>query len=233
MPHPPRSTRGPRRARGPARLILLNKPFDVLCQFSRDGDRLCLADFIDIPDVYPAGRLDRDSEGLLVLTNDGSLQRRIAEPGFKMAKTYLAQVEGEPEDAALAALAAGVVLGDGPCAPCRVGRIDEPVGLWPRDPPIRWRASIPTCWLSITLTEGRNRQVRRMTAAVGHPTLRLIRWRVGPWALERLRPGQWREVPVVTEPAKAVTRPSAGGRPTRGRSPTRGHAAAGGSRGRD
>lgn len=195
-PAPGRAVSLPRRERGPRRLILLNKPFDVLCQFTREGDRACLADFVDVPDVYPAGRLDRDSEGLIVLTNDGGLQRRVSEPRFKMVKTYLVQVEGEPDDAAIAALAAGVRLNDGPCAPCRAKRIDEPDWLWPRDPPIRFRANIPTSWLSVSLTEGRNRQVRRMTAAVGHPTLRLIRWRIGPWALERLAPGQWREVPV-------------------------------------
>ncbi|MEZ5648967.1 MAG: pseudouridine synthase [Burkholderiaceae bacterium] len=193
MPHRNGPPPIPRRPRGPRRLILLNKPFDVLCQFTRDGERDCLADFVSVPDVYPAGRLDRDSEGLLLLTNDGGLQRRIAEPRYKMPKTYLAQVEGEPGEAAIAALAAGLVLNDGPCAPCRAKRIDEPRWLWPRDPPIRYRANIPTAWVSITITEGRNRQVRRMTAAVGHPTLRLIRWRVGPWTLQGLASGQWRE----------------------------------------
>ncbi|MCB1914011.1 MAG: pseudouridine synthase, partial [Rhodocyclaceae bacterium] len=181
---PARRTPRPAAERGPRRLILLNKPYDVLCQFTRDGDRACLADFLPVPDVYPAGRLDRDSEGLLLLTNDGGLQRRIAEPRYKMPKTYLVQVEGEPDDAAIAALAAGVMLNDGRCGPCRAKRIDEPRWLWPRDPPIRYRANIPTSWMSVTITEGRNRQVRRMTAAIGHPTLRLIRYRVGPWTLQ-------------------------------------------------
>src|SRR5690606_39057182 len=153
--------------------LLLNKPFGVLCQFTSDGGRPCLADHVAVPDVYPAGRLDRDSEGLLVLTSDGRLQHRIADPAHRLAKTYLAQVEGEPDEAALAALRAGPMLSDGPTRPCMARRIDAPDWLWPRDPPIRHRERIPTTWLEIVLTEGRNRQVRRMTAAVGLPTLRL------------------------------------------------------------
>lgn len=174
-------------------LILFNKPYGVLPQFTdREHGRLTLADFVDVPGVYPAGRLDRDSEGLMVLTGDGALIARIAHPRHKLPKVYRVQVEGEPTDAALAALRSGVVLNDGPTRPAQVRRIGEPTGLWPRDPPVRFRASIPTSWLELTLTEGRNRQVRRMTAAVGFPTLRLIRWAVGDWTLEGLAPGTWR-----------------------------------------
>jgi len=178
-----------------ARVILFNKPFGVLTQFTdREGRRATLAEFIEVPDVYPAGRLDRDSEGLLVLTDDGRLAARITQPGAGQAKTYLAQVEGEPDDATVAALAGGVTLKDGPTRPAVVERVTEPGWLWPRDPPIRYRAVIPTAWLRLTITEGRNRQVRRMTAAVGLPTLRLVRIAVGPWRLDGLAPGQWREV---------------------------------------
>lgn len=175
-------------------LILFNKPYGVLCQFSpeRGGPpRPTLADHIDRPGVYPAGRLDTDSEGLLLLTDDGRLQARIADPRFKMAKTYLVQVEGEPDAAALAALRAGVMLKDGPTLPAQAERIDDPA-LWPRDPPVRFRKSVPDCWIALTIREGRNRQVRRMTAAVGHPTLRLVRWRIGDWTLDGLQPGDWR-----------------------------------------
>lgn len=175
-------------------LILFNKPYGVLCQFSpeRGGPpRPTLADHIDRPGVYPAGRLDTDSEGLLLLTDDGRLQARIADPRFKMAKTYLVQVEGEPDAAALAALRAGVTLKDGPTLPAQAERIDDPA-LWPRDPPVRFRKSVPDCWIALTIREGRNRQVRRMTAAVGHPTLRLVRWRIGDWTLDGLQPGDWR-----------------------------------------
>lgn len=181
------------------RLIRFNKPHDVLSQFTdRDGaggTRRTLADFIDLPGLYPAGRLDRDSEGLLLLTDDGRLQARIADPRNKMAKTYLAQVEGIPDDAALQALARGVTLGDGPTRPARARRVAAPAGLWPRTPPIRVRKSVPDSWIELTITEGRNRQVRRMTAAVGHPTLRLIRWRIGDWTLDGLPPGAWEPIP--------------------------------------
>ncbi len=177
-------------------LILFNKPYGVLCQFSpeRGGpERQTLADFVAVPNVYPAGRLDTDSEGLLLLTDDGRLQARIADPRFKLAKTYLVQVEGEPDEAALEALRRGVRLKDGLTLPAEAERIADPA-LWPRDPPVRFRKSVPDCWISLTIREGRNRQVRRMTAAVGHPTLRLVRWRVGDWSLDGLAPGEWREV---------------------------------------
>lgn len=180
-----------------ARLILFNKPFGVLSQFT-DGSgtaRSTLSDFIDIPGVYPAGRLDRDSEGLLLLCDDGRLQARIADPRFKMGKTYWVQVEGEPDPTALQHLAHGVQLKDGPTRPAEVHRLADPV-LWPRDPPIRVRKSVPDCWLAMTIHEGRNRQVRRMTAAIGHPTLRLVRWSVGDWTLDGIAPGQWREIEV-------------------------------------
>ena len=177
-------------------LILFNKPWGVLCQFTNESTgppRPTLADFIDRPGVYPAGRLDLDSEGLLLLTDDGRLQARIADPRFKTPKTYLVQVEGEPDEAALAGLRRGVGLKDGMTLPALAERI-EPPALWPRDPPVRFRKSVPDCWLEITIREGRNRQVRRMTAAVGHPTLRLVRWRIGDWALDGIAPGEWREV---------------------------------------
>lgn len=176
------------------RLILFNKPYDVLSQFTdRDGGRATLSDHVAVPGVYAAGRLDRDSEGLLVLTDDGGLIARIAQPRNKMAKTYYVQVEGVPTDQALDALRCGVVLKDGPTLPAGAEMVDEPDWLWPRQPPVRWRAAIPTTWLRLTLREGRNRQVRRMTAAVGFPTLRLIRWSVGDWTIAGLAPGQWRE----------------------------------------
>jgi 23S rRNA pseudouridine2457 synthase len=172
-------------------LILFNKPYGVLPQFTDGAGRATLADFIDIPGVYPAGRLDRDSEGLMLLTDDGRLQARIADPKHKMAKTYLVQVEGDVGAEALAALCAGVRLKDGMTLPAEAERIDPPE-FSPRDPPIRVRQSIPDCWICLTIHEGRNRQVRRMTAAVGHPTLRLVRWRVGDWTVEGLAPGVWR-----------------------------------------
>lgn len=176
------------------RLILLNKPYRVMCQFTDAEGRATLADFVPVPDVYPAGRLDYDSEGLVVLTSAGPLQHAIADPRHKLPKTYWVQVEGLPSDDALRVLARGVVLRDGPTRPAEVRRIDDPA-VWPRVPPIRERRHIPTAWLALTLTEGRNRQVRRMTAAVGHPTLRLIRRAVGPWSLRSLQPGQWVELP--------------------------------------
>jgi 23S rRNA pseudouridine2457 synthase len=176
------------------RLILFNKPYGVLPQFTDEGAgpaRPTLADYIDVPGVYAAGRLDRDSEGLLLLTGDGRLQARIADPRFKMAKTYLVQVEGEPDEAALAKLRRGVELKDGMTRPAEAERIEAPE-LWPRDPPVRFRKTVPDCWLKLTISEGRNRQVRRMTAAVGHPTLRLVRWSIGEWTLDGLAPGEWR-----------------------------------------
>lgn len=172
-------------------LVLFNKPFGVLSQFTDGGGRATLADFVAVPGVYPAGRLDRDSEGLLVLTDDGRQQGRIADPRYRTAKTYWAQVERIPDRAALARLRAGVALKDGPTGAAEVARIDPP-DLWPRDPPVRARLTVPDCWLSITISEGRNRQVRRMTAAVGHPTLRLVRVRVGDWTLDGLASGAWR-----------------------------------------
>ena len=178
-----------------SRLLLFNKPFDVLSQFTDRGtpaERRTLSDFIEVPGVYPAGRLDRDSEGLLLLTDDGRLQARIADPKFKLAKTYLVQVEGAPDEAALERLRRGVVLNDGATRPAEVAAI-EPPDLWPRDPPVRFRKSVPDHWLRLTIREGRNRQVRRMTAAVGLPTLRLVRWSVGPWSVAGIAPGEWRE----------------------------------------
>ncbi len=176
-----------------SRLIQFNKPHGVICQFSRDGDRPTLADFVDVPGVYPAGRLDHDSEGLVLLTADGRLQARIADPKFKMAKTYLVQVEGTITEDALAALRNGVQLQDGMTRPAEASAIADP-DLWPRDPPVRFRKTVTDGWISLTIREGRNRQVRRMTAAVGFPTLRLVRWAVGPWSLDALPLGQWREV---------------------------------------
>jgi 23S rRNA pseudouridine2457 synthase len=173
-------------------LIALNKPWGVLCQFTDVQGRPTLADFVRQKDVYAAGRLDRDSEGLLLLTDDGALAHRLTDPRHKQAKTYLAQVEGDIDDAALEALCRGVVLNDGPTLPVEVHRAAEPAWLWPRDPPIRFRKAIPTSWISLTLREGRNRQVRRMTAAVGFPTLRLIRVRIGEHALNGLMPGETR-----------------------------------------
>ncbi|MCX7155193.1 MAG: pseudouridine synthase [Rhodocyclales bacterium] len=183
-----------------SRLILFNKPFGVLTQFTDADGRPTLADYIPIPNVYAAGRLDADSEGLVVLTDDGGLQARIANPRHKMAKLYRVQVEGEPTEEALQRLKAGVDLGDFRTRPCRARRIAEPDDLWPRNPPIRYRAEIPTSWLELALQEGKNRQVRRMTARVGFPTLRLIRWAVGDWTLEGLAPGQWRELEISGQP---------------------------------
>jgi 23S rRNA pseudouridine2457 synthase len=179
-----------------ATVILFNKPYGVLCQFTATAGRPCLKDYIPVHGVYPAGRLDTDSEGLLVLTGDGALQARITEPRHKLTKTYWVQVEGLPAAEVLQDLGAGLDLGDFLSRPCRVRRMEQPAGLWPRDPPIRERRHIPTAWLELKLEEGKNRQVRRMTAKIGHPTLRLIRWSIGPWTLQRLAPGQWREAAV-------------------------------------
>ena len=175
----------------PSRLIRFNKPYGVLSQFTPEGRWRGLKDFIDIPGVYVAGRLDADSEGLLLLTDDGQLQARIADPRFKMEKTYWVQVEGVPTEEALTALREGVQLNDGLTRPARARLLDQPPDLWARQPPIRERKSIPTAWLELAISEGRNRQVRRMTAAVGLPTLRLIRAAIGPHSLDGLAPGTW------------------------------------------
>jgi 23S rRNA pseudouridine2457 synthase len=183
-----------------SRIVLFNKPFNVLSQFTDKGTegtpRATLSDYISIPEVYPAGRLDRDSEGLMVLTDDGRLQAQISNPRYKQVKTYLAQVEGIPSDDDISKLTQGVDLKDGLTQKAEVKRIDPPNFLWDRDPPIRVRQSIPDCWISLTITEGRNRQVRRMTAAIGHPTLRLIRYRVGNWTLDGIAPGESRLIEV-------------------------------------
>ena len=172
----------------------------MLTQFNDDAGRATLKDFVDVPGVYPAGRLDRDSEGLLLLTNDGQLQARIADPRHKLAKTYWVQVEGTPSEAQLQQLQRGVSLNDGLTLPAQARLLEPPPDLWPRQPPVRFRQSIPTHWLELVITEGRNRQVRRMTAAVGLPTLRLVRARIGPWSLGELAPGQWQEVEVPRTP---------------------------------
>lgn len=177
-----------------SRIILFNKPYGVISQFSADGRHATLKDYLPIPGVYPAGRLDTDSEGLLILTDDGTLQHRISHPRHKLAKTYWVQVEGIPDDSALKQLRDGVDLGDFMTKPAKVQLIEEPPGLWQRDPPIRSRKSIPTAWVEIIIWEGKNRQVRRMTAKVGFPTLRLIRASIGDWTLDGLATGQWREI---------------------------------------
>lgn len=194
-----------------SRLILFNKPYGVICQFSPSPGKLTLKDFIGVPGVYPAGRLDTDSEGLLVLTDDGALQARISLPGQKLAKTYWVQIEGAPSDAALEPLRrGGVDLGDFHTLPAQARLMDEPAGLWPRNPPVRFRAAIPTAWLELSIVEGKNRQVRRMTAKIGFPTLRLIRYAVGSWTLDGLAPGAWREEQMA-KPGK----PSTGYNPAR------------------
>lgn len=189
---------------GPSCLLCFNKPYGVLSQFTPEGRWRGLKEFIDVPGVHAAGRLDADSEGLLLLTNDGPLQARIADPRFKMEKTYWVQVEGIPGEEALQALRQGVQLNDGMTLPARARRLDPPPALWQRDPPIRVRQSIPDCWIELVIREGRNRQVRRMTAAIGHPTLRLVRAAIGPYALDGLQPGQWRQA----EPPHNGLRPS-------------------------
>jgi 23S rRNA pseudouridine2457 synthase len=184
-------------------LILFNKPYNVLSQFTDRANRATLADYITRPGVYPAGRLDRDSEGLMLLTDDGTLAHRLTEPRKRTWKTYWVQVERIPSEADLAHLRDGIALKDGPAKPARAKCIDQPA-LWPREPPVRYRAKIPTQWLEIEIHEGRNRQVRRMTAAIGFPTLRLVRVRVGDWSLDTLQPGEWRELtlPDMTAPGR-------------------------------
>lgn len=196
-----------------AQLILLNKPFHVLSQFSDDQGRQTLRNFIPVPGVYPAGRLDWDSEGLLLLTDDGALQARISQPRFHLPKTYLVQVEGQPEASDLQKLRQGVTLKDGPTRPAQVELIDPP-DLWPRHPPVRTRKTVADSWLKLTIDEGRNRQVRRMTAAIGHPTLRLVRWQIGDWSVAGLAPGEWRATTVHAPKPHAARR-----RPTQRRSP--------------
>ena len=208
------------------RLLLLNKPFRVLPQFTAADGRACLADFVDLPAVYPAGRLDYDSEGLMVLTDCGPWQARISEPSSKLRKRYLVQVEGEPTAEALARLRAGVTLKDGVTRPAAAKVMPEPDWLWRRDPPVRFRKSIPTSWLEIGLREGRNRQLRRMTAAVGFPTLRIVRTAIGPWSVKGLAPGEWREVPraAVEKTLGRVSGISSTGRKPRSASRVRGTA---------
>ena len=195
-------------------IILLNKPYGVICQFSSEPGRPSLKDYVQMPGVYAAGRLDTDSEGLLLLTDDGRLQHRITDPRHKLAKTYLVQVEGVPDEAALAHLRSGLDLGDFMTQPCEARLVAEPHWLWPRDPPVRFRKSVPTSWLEIVLREGKNRQVRRMTAKAGFPTLRLIRVAIGDWSLAGLQPGQWRSE-AVAETAVAARRARPGDRMSR------------------
>jgi 23S rRNA pseudouridine2457 synthase len=208
------------------RVVLFNKPYAVLPQFTSPDGRPCLRDFLALPGIYPAGRLDYDSEGLMLLTDFGPWQARISQPGSAFTKLYRVQVEGSVDEIALDRLRRGVVLNDGPTRPAPSRVIAEPESLWPREPPIRVRKTVPTSWLEIELSEGRNRQVRRMTAAVGLPTLRLIRWAVGPWSVAELAPGRWREVPrAEAEAALAAGRPvRPSGRSSRSASRARGPA---------
>ncbi len=187
-----------------SRVILFNKPFGVLCQFRASAGRQTLKDFIAVPAVYPAGRLDADSEGLVVLTDDGRLQNRISAPEHKLVKTYLVQVEGIATPDAIGRLAKGIDLRDFSSKPAQVASVAEPAWLWPRQPPVRFRKSIPTSWLKIAIAEGKNRQVRRMTAAVGLPTLRLVRYSVGGWNLDGIAPAEWREIEVASTPPASV-----------------------------
>jgi 23S rRNA pseudouridine2457 synthase len=192
-----------------ARLILFNKPFGVLSQFTGEAGQRTLADFSLPADVYVAGRLDADSEGLLLLTDDGALQHRLADPRHKALKTYLIQVEGVPDDAAIERLRQPLDLGDFTTRPCRARRAPEPEWLWPRDPPVRFRKTIPTAWLEIQLGEGKNRQVRRMSARVGYPTLRLVRTAIGDWTLAELQPGEWKEAEIPASWLQAKNRAGA------------------------
>ena len=189
-----------------AQLILLNKPFHTLSQFSDDKGRQTLREFVPVPGVYPAGRLDWDSEGLLLLTDDGALQARISDPRFHLPKTYLVQVEGKPGEHQLQKLRQGITLKDGPCRPAQVEAVKAP-DLWPRHPPVRTRKTVTDSWLKLTIDEGRNRQVRRMTAAIGYPTLRLVRWQIGDWDLTGLAPGKWRSMAIHAPKAPAARRP--------------------------
>ncbi len=185
------------------KLILLNKPFNVQCKFTDEQNRPTLKDFCDIPNVYAAGRLDADSEGLLVLSDTGWLQNMIANPKYKLPKTYYVQVEGEISDEAVKQLTTGVILKDGLTKPAIAKRIVEPSWLWERTPPVRFRAAIPTSWISLTIREGKNRQVRRMTAHVGFPTLRLIRVQIGPWNIDDIANGSWKEIPLFKTQSEA------------------------------